>query len=292
MKNVNQLYRLELQVPYDHVEIFASVVESHFDSMTWIASHCGSKANITGFSIKHLKQEEVTRAILIAADTNNIIPPKSNILRIAPKNWLAENIKQFPPQVVGRYFIYGSKFVGQKPNSKLPIYIPASEAFGTGYHGSTKGCLMALDGIKIRSVQLALDMGCGSGILALAIAKRWRCKVLAADLDPKAICIAKQNVMVNGERRYVTVLESSGYDRRSIRGQRFNLVVSNIFARPLVKMSYDVSKIMAPRGIVVLSGLLAFQEMQVLVPFRKLGLNLKRRITFDGWTTLVLRKEA
>ena len=292
MNNVDHLCRLEFQVSFDHVEIFASLLELHCDSVIWIADQGGFSANLVGFLKNNSKRADIREVVKVAAETAEILPPKLQFSQITSKNWLSENIKQFPPQIVGRYFIYGSNFIGPSPVSTLPIFIPASEAFGTGYHASTKGCLVALDGMKIRSIQLALDMGCGSGILALAIAKRWRCKVLAADLDPKALSIAKENVRLNGERRFVTVFKSSSYDRRSVRGQSFNLIVSNIFVRPLVRMSYDLSKILAPRGIVILSGLLAIQEKQVLVRYRELGLQLNRRITLDGWTTLVLSKES
>ena len=292
MDTVDQLFRVEFEVSSDHVEIFSSVLESQCESVTWILSECGAKAKVTGFSTKFLNKETVSRAILVASEFHNVFLPRIDVSQISPKNWILEHTKQVSSLMVGRYFIHGSDFIGKNPISKISMYIPANEAFGTGHHGSTQGCLLALDGLKVPYIQSALDMGCGSGILALAIAKRWRCRVLAADLDSKAINITKQNVVSNGERRFISVLKTSGYSYRFLRARRFNIVVSNILARPLVKMSYSLSKILAPRGFAVLSGFLNSQENHVLAAHRALGLKLNRRITIDGWTTLVLSKNA
>jgi len=287
---IDKQFRVEIEVPSDQIEIFVNVLESQCESVTWMLSSCRTKAKVTGFSSRFLKKEAVTSAILVSSDINNVFPPKIDFSKISPKNWILEHARQVPPLSVGRFFIYGSDFIGKFPVSKYPICIPASEAFGTGHHGSTQGCLVALDGIKVENIQSALDMGCGSGVIALAIAKRWHCKVLAADFDPKAINITKQNISVNGERRFVSVLNTSGYSNRIFLDRRFNIVVSNILARPLVQMSYSLSKVLAPRGIAVLSGFLNSQENHVLAAHRALGLNLNRRIMIDGWTTLVLSK--
>ena len=227
-----------------------------------------------------------------ASSGSSTLIPEIKFFRISIKNWVLENLKQFSPITVGRFFIYGSEFEGKIPISTIPLNVPAGAAFGTGEHGSTQGCLLALDKLTDRSIQSALDMGCGSGILALAIAKRWRCRVTASDVDLKAVNVAKRNAITNGGRRFVKVLEGRGYNHRSIRHQKFDLIISNLFAHPLAKMSFDLSRCLAPRGTAVLSGLLDSQEAQVLMAYRMQGLSLKRRIKVDGWSTLILRKIA
>ena len=286
----NHLYRLVLQVPHESAEEFAEVIEIHCDTVAWPECQGETTAKVTGFSLKLPKEEIVVRAVSIAAEAIGVLAPEVDITQISPKNWVLENIKQFPPLTVGRFFIYGSDFDGQIPVSRIPMKIPASTAFGTGHHGSTQGCLIALNGLKFGSVETALDMGCGSGILAIAIAKCWRCPVVASDKDIQAVRIAKKNVAANGERSLITVVDGPGYQKRILKGRHFNLIISNILARPLVKMSNDLSNYIAPGGTVVLSGLLASQEVRVLMAHRMQGLKLKRRIRVDVWSTLVLQK--
>ena len=151
---------------------------------------------------------------------------------------------------------------------------------------------MALDSLKKRSFKSALDMGCGSGILALAISKRWRCQVVASDIDTTAVRTAKENTVNNGETRFVNVLQGPGYCTRFLLNRQFDLIVSNIVARPLVKMSSKLSRCLALGGTAILSGLLTSQEAQIVVAHRVHGLKLKQRIRIDGWSTLVLRKDA
>ena len=288
----NHLYRLVLQVPYASAEAFAEAIEIHCDTVAWTECQGETTAKVTGFSLKLPKEETVVRAVSITAEAMGVLTPEVDISQISPKNWVLENIKQFSPLTVGRFFIYGSDFDGQIPVSRIPMKIPAGTAFGTGNHGSTQGCLIALNGLKFGSVKTALDMGCGSGILAIAIAKRWRCTVVASDKDIKAVRIARKNVADNGERSLITVVDGPGYQKRILKGRRFNLIISNILARPLVKMSNDLSNYIALGGTVVLAGLLASQEVQVLMAHRMQGLKLKRRIRVDGWSTLVLQKYA
>ena len=288
----NHLYRVLLQVPYEFAEAFAEAIETYCDTVAWTECQGETTAKVTGFSLNLPKEQTVVRAVSITAEAMGVLTPEVDISQIAQKNWVLDNIKQFPPLTVGRFFIYGSDFDGQIPVSRIPMKIPASTAFGTGNHGSTRGCLVALNELKFKFVRTALDMGCGSGILAIAIAKRWRCRVVASDKDIKAVRIAKVNVAANGERGLVTVVEGPGYQKRILKGKRFNLIICNILARPLVKMSKDLSNHLTPGGTVVLAGLLVSQEVQVLTANRMQGLRLKRRIRIDGWSTLVLQKYA
>lgn len=222
------------------------------------------------------------------AAANNVLQPEFKIARIPIRNWVVENIKQFPPEIVGRYFIYGDAAGVTPPPSKIGLLIPAGGAFGSGDHGTTKGCLEALGSIKQPPAGRVLDMGCGSGILAIAMAKSWRLPVIASDIDPVAVRVAGANVRRNQVGPWVRVAHTRGYRHPAIRKTRFELVVSNILARPLVRMAGDLAKCLAPSGTAILSGLIEADGNWVLNRHRQFGMRLQRQIVINGWLTLVL----
>jgi ribosomal protein L11 methyltransferase len=208
--------------------------------------------------------------------------------RMAERNWLAENQASFPPLRVGRFFVHGAH-VPPPPRAGLwPILVDATTAFGTGEHATTRGCLAALQALHPRRV---LDMGTGTGILALAALRAGAQRVLAADIDAGSVRVARLNFRRNGLAARARVIESDGYrDRRIARAGPFDLVLANILARPLALMAPSLARALAPRGRAILSGLLARQDRLVLAAHRAQGLALERRIAVEGWHTLVLRK--
>lgn len=216
------------------------------------------------------------------------------IERLAPRDWVAENQQSFPPLRAGRFFIHGSHISGAVPAGAIGLCIDAATAFGTGEHATTRGCLLALDAIaKRRRIHHPLDMGTGTGILAMAAAKRWACPVLACDIDAGSVEVARTNMRANGVARMVRLYRSDGYRHPAVRrGRPFDLVLANILARPLAHMAGDLAAHLAPGGIAVLSGLLARQAQFVLAAHRPHGLTLRRRITIAGWVTLVLVRQS
>ena len=286
----NHISRVTLITPQEYAEVYAAAIESHCDSVGWTVGSGQLNAKVTGFSDSPIEKKKVIQAVFCAASANNILAPEVKISRIPVRNWVIENVRQFVPIVVGRYFIYGSDSHKKIPTSSIPLNIPAGGAFGTGEHGSTRGCLIAFGRLKDRSIHSALDMGCGSGILAIAIAKRWRCKVIASDVDPVAVAIAKRNVIANGAVRFVRVVEGADYQNRLIGKERFNLVVCNILAGPLERMSYSLRRCLSSRGTAVVSGLLVSQESQVIAAHRRQGLMLTRLIRSDEWSTLIMSR--
>ncbi len=197
------------------------------------------------------------------------------------RDWLAENQLSFPPLRVGRFFIYGSHHDGKVPAGAIGIAMDAATAFGTGEHPSTRGCLLALERLaRRRRFHRPLDIGTGTGILSIAAAKLLHRKVLAGDIDPRAICVARHNAARNGVSGLVQSRAAPGYRDRLIRRSRYDLVLSNILARPLAVMAADLARRLAPGGFAMLSGLLRRQEPIVLAPHRGCGIVLDH-----GWSS-------
>jgi ribosomal protein L11 methyltransferase len=210
--------------------------------------------------------------------------------RLAERDWLADNRLAFPPLRIGRFFVYGSHLQGGVPAGAVGILVDAATAFGTGEHPSTRGCLKALETLaRRRPIRHPLDIGTGTGILAIAAAKLCHRPVLASDIDPGAVAVARRNVECNGVAAWVRVEPRAGYRGRTLRRRGYDLILANILARPLAAMAADLARHLAPGGQAVLSGLLRRQEPIVLAPHRALGLALAARIVIDGWSTLVLR---
>jgi ribosomal protein L11 methyltransferase len=211
--------------------------------------------------------------------------------RLPASDWLAQNQLAFPPLRVGRFFIYGSHYRGSVPAGTIGIAVDAATAFGTGEHPSTGACLIALQRLaRRRRYRKPLDIGTGTGILSIAAAKLLRCNVLASDVDPGAVEVARHNVARNGVARWVQVRRAAGYRDRAVRKSGCDLILSNILARPLAEMAADLAGALAPGGRAVLSGLLRWQEPIVLAPHRGCGIVLDQRLVIDGWSTLVLRR--
>ena len=208
--------------------------------------------------------------------------------QIPERDWLAENRRAFPPQRIGRFLVHGSHWREKPPAGAIAIEIDAASAFGTGEHQSTRGCLIALGRLaRRRRFRRPRDVGTGSGILAIAAAKTLRRRVLASDIDPVAVRVARHHARRNGVTKSVRVERKAG---AAGRGAGYDLVFANILARPLALMARGLARSVAPGGVVILSGLLRRQEASLLAAYRPHGLALGFRIPIEGWVTLVLRR--
>lgn len=213
--------------------------------------------------------------------------------RLPPVDWLRLNQASFPPLAIARYFIHGSHHHGKVPAGRIGLLIDAATAFGTGEHATTRGCLVALDAAAsvARIGPCVLDMGTGTGVLAIAAAKTGHRRVIARDIDPEAVRVACHNAKCNGVAGLIAARRSAGYrDRLVTRATPYDVVMANILARPLALMARDLGRVLAQDGIAILSGLLPWQEQQVLAAHRLQRLRLCRRIVIDGWSTLVVAR--
>jgi ribosomal protein L11 methyltransferase len=217
-------------------------------------------------------------------------------------DWVAKSLEDLPPVRAGRFVVYGAHDrVKLRPND-VNLEIEASMAFGTGHHATTLGCLLALDRWVARQRATArpgprrarraiLDIGTGTGVLALAIVKTTPRDAVAGDIDRESVRIARANARLAGAAHRVRVVEAAGIAHASIRARApYPLVVANILARPLVALATDIARITVPGGTVILSGLLAWQARLVEAAYRMRGLHLVRRRIIGDWATLELAR--
>lgn len=209
---------------------------------------------------------------------------------LADADWLAMALSGLPPVRAGRFFIFGAHDRGLAPPNAVNLRIEAGAAFGTGHHGTTVGCLLAYDALlKARRFPRVLDVGAGTGVLAIAAAKTGSPIAVGTDIDRPSVRIARENAILNQARaRFV---HASGLGHRLVRDRApYDLVFANILAAPLVMLAQDIKGALRPGGTAILSGLLRTQARRVLAAYRSRGFVLDRRINRDAWTTLVLRR--
>jgi ribosomal protein L11 methyltransferase len=211
---------------------------------------------------------------------------------VEAKDWVKTTLEELVPVRAGRFIVHGHHDRARIPANKLGIEIEAALAFGTGHHGTTRGCLLLLDDVlKAFLPRRVLDLGTGTGVLAIAAAKALRIKVLASDIDPLSVRVAHDNARLNATGDLVETIHATGFSAPDFakRGP-FDLVLANILANPLRQMATPMAKHLAPSALVILSGLLPHQAQGVIAAYRARGLVLKRHIQVEGWSSLLLRK--
>jgi Ribosomal protein L11 methylase len=206
-------------------------------------------------------------------------------------DWIAKSLEGLKPVRAGRFLVHGAHDRDKVRVNDLAIEIEAGQAFGTGHHGTTAGCLEMIDRVmRSRTVCNALDLGTGSGVLAIAIAKLAPIPLLATDIDPVATRVARENARKNGIVDRIDFVTAPGFHSTAFRESgSFDLIVANILARPLMKMAPQLVANLAPGGSVILSGILAEQRWKVLAAYNGAGLRHVRTIWRNGWVTIHLQ---
>lgn len=321
-----RLWQASLIVPAGAAAMFEAVLsEMALSSSLFEAEETGEWWRVDLIFGEPPEEAALAAQVAALAKQQQIEMPAIEIAEVAQKNWLAEVAASHPPLRIGRYYVYGSHVEEVPPPGSVALKVEAGLAFGSGEHATTEGCLRMIgelgkkggaaarqvfrsapppgasrhprlpehaprhvqESASPRGVRV-LDMGCGSGILAMAAAKTFaKARVVAADLDPVSVAVTKENAKINEVRLRAVV--SDGYAAREIgRCGPYDLIVANILARPLVKFSKDLAAHLAPGGVAVLSGLLVRQENMVLAAHRVQGLRLRKRWQQGGWSVLVL----
>lgn len=217
------------------------------------------------------------------------------VSEVGQTDWVAQVRRELPPVRAGRFLVHGAHDRDAAKGARYALEIEAAMAFGTGHHGTTRGCLTAidrLDRIGVRPSRIA-DIGCGTGVLAMAAAALWKTPVVASDLDPVAVDTARANFRANGLGRAGMLYCAPGFKSREIQSKGpYDLILANILARPLSRLAPDMAANAAPTGIVVLSGILNEQANMVEGFYRGAGFARMWRHIDGEWTTLVLRKRS
>ncbi len=290
-------WRVTLRVPASALGLFETALEPLGGALVSDLPDARGEVRLDLYLSQAPDGAELERCLAEAAQAAGVALPVAESQAVEERDWVAESQAGLPAQRAGRFFLHGSHVTEKPPASSIPILIDANAAFGTGRHETTKGCLLALGDLAKRTPPRPpyLDMGCGSGVLAIAMAKLWgrgkRDLILAADNDPIAVRITAENAKLNSAAAPIRALRSDGYASHEIaKSAPYGLIVANILAQPLCDMAGDLARVLAPGGVAILSGLLIRQEREVLSAHLDYGLAISRRFRLGEWSTLQLVK--
>jgi ribosomal protein L11 methyltransferase len=213
---------------------------------------------------------------------------------VTQRDWVASSLAGLKPVDAGKFLVHGSHDRDKAARARIPIEIEAALAFGTGHHGTTRGCLLAFDRlVRARRPRRILDVGTGTGVLAIAAARMFHHPVVGTDIDKVAVRVAIDNAQLNKVTPLFRALHTPGVGSREIRGAApYDLIFANILLQPLKLMARPLTRLVAPHGRVILSGLLAEHANAAIAAYRAQGLVLERRFLLDGWATLTLKRDA
>ncbi|MBR1125303.1 50S ribosomal protein L11 methyltransferase [Bradyrhizobium lablabi] len=211
---------------------------------------------------------------------------------VEAKDWVKASLEDLVPVPAGRFIVHGQHDRERVPANKLAIEIEAALAFGTGHHGTTRGCLLLLDHVlKAYRPRRVLDLGTGTGVLAIAAAKALKNGVLASDIDPPSVQVARENARLNETGHLIEMIRATGFSAPQFaRRGPFDLVLANILANPLRQLAEPMARHLAPSALVILSGLLNHQAPAVIAAYRARGLVPLKHLRIEGWSSLLLRK--
>jgi ribosomal protein L11 methyltransferase len=224
-----------------------------------------------------------------AREARHLLQLSTSIITTLPDtDWVRRSLEGLAPVVAGRFFLHGSHDRERRRFGGIPLEIDAGTAFGTGHHGTTAGCLMALDAIlKRRNPRRILDLGCGTGVLAIAAARATKSKTLATDIDPEAVRVTQLNAALNGVAPLIAAAPAPGLKHSKIAGAApYDLIFANILARPLINLAQRLTSILAPGGNLILSGLTVDQIRWVSAAYRDRGLVKTQTLRRENWATL------
>jgi ribosomal protein L11 methyltransferase len=290
-RRATPLETVSVNVPEAALEAYEAALSSACATVGFFRDQKTGEWHVEGVKPVNSNDPELEAALALAATVSGVSVPVRRTPTPA-EGWLARTYASFPEQRVGRRFaIRGTHLHGQPAAGRITLTLDAGLAFGSGEHGSTRGCLRALEMVAHRHPRRILDMGTGSGILAMAAARLLRRRVLATDIEPWSVRVAQQNAALNQLAGMARFRLADGWRSPAVRaGGPYDLVFANILARPLSLMARQLAVHLAPGGTAILSGLLRTQIRGVLAAHLRCGLRLETALHEEPWATLVLRR--
>ena len=267
------------------------LTESFFEGQAAIAAFEGpdGRWNITVHFAEPPDQASIRELVRLAAGGE--VADDIAFDTVEARDWVKATLDELVPVRAGRFIVHGHHDRAKVPANKLGIEIEAALAFGTGHHGTTRGCLLLLDHVlKAGHPRRMLDLGTGTGVLAISAAKALHGEVLASDIDPLSVRVARDNARLNGTGDRVETIRATGFSapQFTLHGP-FDLVLANILANPLRQMATPMVRHLAPSALVILSGLLPHQAQGVIAAYRARRLVLLRHLQIEGWSSLLMR---
>jgi ribosomal protein L11 methyltransferase len=274
----------------DAAQVLADVIDEHLaiDALAVTVNET-DEARALWNTVAYFEEETAARD---AREVLNL--PDAVIAALPDVDWVRESLLGLAPVVAGRFFLHGSHDRERRRLGGLSFEIDAGTAFGTGHHGTTSGCLLILDRLlKHKNPQRIFDLGCGTGVLALAAAKATGRKVLATDIDPESVRVTKLNARSNRVGPQMRAVTAAGLHHRTIRDAApFDLIFANILARPLAKLAQGLSHMLLPGGTLILSGLTRDQLRWISSAYRARGLVPTQIVRIENWIALAVTKPA
>ena len=236
--------------------------------------------------------DEANVRSLVAAAAGEAAAARVEFGRVAQRDWVASSLEGLSAVRAGRFLVHGAHDRARVKPNDIALEIEAALAFGTGHHGTTRGCLTFLDRIcKTRRPRRILDVGTGTGVLAIAAAKLLKQSVAAGDIDPISVAATASNARLNGAGAWLKPVTATGVAHPALQaGGPYDVILANILARPLRALAPALTRLAAPGAEIVLSGLLGRDAAGVLSAYRAQGFTLVRRLDIDGWVSLLLKR--
>ena len=293
-KDEARTYRLSLSASFELTSILADLLaQREEDPAPAISMHETKDPSIWGLDAYYQTKPDL---LTLKKELEVLVSPlpELELKLLENQDWVALVQRGLSPIRAGRYFIYGSHDRALATKRATDIEIDAGQAFGTAHHGTTKGCLLALDylfkNVNARPWCNILDLGTGTGLLAIAAARVLRRKVIASDIDPISVRVAAENAALNEVGPHIRTVEACGLAHTTLQSSGpYDLLIANILAAPLIEMAPDIRKSMRPKGQLILSGLLRTQSRSIEARYRGQGFTLVKRLPLDEWMTLILR---
>jgi ribosomal protein L11 methyltransferase len=296
---IDTLFAIRLTVPAVLAGEVADALDGFAEAVSAFEIAPGGDWKIEGIGAEPDRGALGSVLALIAA-SRGLAEPDVSIEALPPTDWVAENQRSFKPIHAGRFIAHPSHDRPDAPG-KIALCIDAGQAFGSGEHETTRGCLLAIDGLARRwrpgrgvarkgRAGRALDMGCGTGILALAMARAWRSPVLGVDLAPESVRVAEENARINQAGTLVRAVWADGFKGRAVKRRRYDLIAANILQRPLVAMAPALAGRLLPGGRAILSGFFVDQAQAVISAHRKRGMVQERRFVLGQWCAIIMRR--